>query len=674
MAEAAMPPRKIANDQLSELIKGSKPLDPYWVLANMTNFGFLQQGRKVRTVPFLVETRMGTAALIGEIEALRSKNGIGYIWIPSAYKRSLKVGGKPSKYLTCLVPDTSVVAFLGLENVIRSQMGIARKGEEFVASNEGFEKASESKLKDLLDLAAFFKKWSSNDGETPLEESLYLKIRSKYAADEYGNRTPLDASVSDRPVIGVVDDDIPFAHPNLRGPAGQFRTVRVWNQNVDETGKEKNLPLYFGYGRVTSMADMVRQKPPVVLPSEFKRIRRQSLASSHGASTCHVVAGNTPVDPQGGVLGLPQDLASGCDLIGVEFPRDFLKDTASGSLCVQALDAVRYIIDRAETYAPQKNADGTIEYRVPRKVVINFGYGGMGGPRNGTGLLDCAFDELMTQRGRLRIVAAAGNSHRIPCHAHLSAKKNAPAVFSLFVAPENPLLTTVEIWLSDGNASLARVSVCLTAPDGSRGPRVPIGSTNSIKENGVGLLLGSVVFPKVNAQSGRSDMVLVAIFPTDRYRQDAELAGQGIGRAPSGAWTITVENPDESPLEFDAWVERSDMADRSFRRQQAYFVGDGVTDVVQRVSFASPASATRVTSVGAKQVVDGEVSGYSGRGTWRNCAVQPDAFAFADAGPIVQGLRVPGRRTNSTTRFGGTSVAAPQVARAIVNDHGTQVP
>lgn len=665
--------KRVDDGELKSLLDGIKPIDPYWLLANMTNFGFCLQSRKTQTVPFLVETKAGASELLREIQNVRAEPVLEYIWIPSAYKRRLKDGGAQSKYLTCLVPDTSVLAFLKLENVVRAQMGIARKGEKFIADSFDFEKYIEGNPGKL---ASYFKYFGSNPKETAPKPEIEtsFSILSKYASSEYQNRKPLSADLRDRPVIGVVDDDIPFAHPNFRGPNGQFRTVRVWNQNAAESGKEQQVPFFFGYGRVTTSAEMAQNKSSATKPPGVKGIRRLSLASSHGASTCHVVAGNTPIDPQGGVRGLPADLASGCDLIGVELPKDFLNDTASASLGVQALDAVRYIIDRAETYAPEQQTDGTLAERVPRKVVISFGYGGMGGPRNGTGLLDCAFDELISERGRLRIVAAAGNSHRIPCHAHLSAKNEAPAVFSLFVAPENPLLTTVEIWLTDGSASLNEVTVSLTAPDGSCMNPVAIGDAGSILERGSGKRWGSVIIPRVNALSGRSDMILVAIFPTDRYRQDALYSQEGIGRAPSGVWSITVENKNAVPLEFDAWVERSDMADRSFRRQQAYFVGNGVTDSDHRISFASPASATKVTSVGAKQVVDGEISGYSGRGKWRNSTLQPDTSAFADASPVVTGLRVPGRRTNSTTRLGGTSVAAPQVARRIINDHPTQVP
>ena len=160
----------------------------------------------------------------------------------------------------------------------------------------------------------------------------------------------LPPAKSPNTVIGIVDDFVGFADRRLA--SGKSSRVKyIWSQDPTaprEGAGWKNLaPLSYGFELDTSgkSLDELRQ----AYPAQLRR-------ATHGAHIAHL-ATSAPE---------PEDLAATlADVIAVHLPKRTLADSSGGALNVQALDAVRYIVQRAGTKAP---------------VVVNLSYGTMAGP------------------------------------------------------------------------------------------------------------------------------------------------------------------------------------------------------------------------------------------------------------------------------------------------------
>jgi hypothetical protein len=226
--------------------------------------------------------------------------------------------------------------------------------------------------------------------------------------------------------------------------------------------------------------------------------------------------------------------------------------------------------------------------------------------------------------------------------------------FSIFVSPQNALLTTAEIWLPD-------------LPDGEEIAWElisPQGQSIALTRWGFAQIpdQASLIYPRKPAGGRHGSMALLAIRPT--------LVSEKAGAAPAGVWRLALSRPHAAagaaPALVNAWVERSDVADKRIRRQQAFFVGEHVTEGDAKRSLSSPASATEVISVGALDGADAvsSAANYSSQDKLRVPPL-PAHYAAASLSRAQRGLRVPGALAQTSQRTSGTSTAAPLHARTL---------
>jgi hypothetical protein len=169
--------------------------------------------------------------------------------------------------------------------------------------------------------------------------------------------------------------------------------------------------------------------------------------------------------------------------------------------------------------------------------------------------------------------------------------------------------------------------------------------------------------------------MLIALAPTDSRNPKRV-------RAPSGIWTIklTLEGK-QRPVEINAWVERDDppIGSGAPPRQSRLLTGslplavneESATDsLVQRKGTCSSiANGRRTIVVGACQA-DKEItcSRYSSSGPSRGKRAHwPDLVAQSDVSRALFGVTAAGTRGGTLVRMNGTSVAAPQVARVLID-------
>lgn len=497
-------------------------------------------------------------------------------------------------------------------------------------------------------------------------------------------------------VLGLLGDAIPFAHAALRDVQQASRVVALWDQ-----GREHNpvhtpwaKPTGFSYGaelrkdEIDKLIDLHAGDEDAIYASLESGRGVSPLRSrvSHGGMILPLMAGvqHMPVAPKWSSpdeehLVLQRgtaDAAAAAPIIGVTFPASHASDRSGRWMAVNALDGIRYILNRAEQYKTKDNK--------PAPIVINLSYGALAGAHDGTSMLESAIEELVSAyKGRLAVVLAAGNSHgarreadgegvdnkslpiSLPCeqHARFSLTKGEPKTLTLFVPPDKQEETYLEIWLRrSGNADDTRLdpnelpSIKVTAPDGETlSNNEPTLIEHSAKKRPIAGLYLRAVAP----QSTKRSMALLVIAPTQVHPR--------LPSAIAGRWTVTITSQANTDIQVDAYVERDDTSVGARRDQAARLVALDGGSLSDEDTLSDVATGASVFRVGALQDVgDGRwrsrVSRYSAEG---NDKLGLELSALADQGLARPGIRVSGSQSGIVIRANGTSLAAPQAARWI---------
>ncbi len=510
-----------------------------------------------------------------------------------------------------------------------------------------------------------------------------------------GSRAPPRATAAPAVVLGVLEDGCPFGHAALLRGNGSTRVQALWDQSVQARHDPKEAPAGLGYGRqrthqqlqalLAQAADGAGGSDEEALyadPACLQRGLRDE--ASHAAGVALLMAGSLALTPS--MLSTEQarpprpdtDPASTAPVVAVQFPFEQAEVAGARWLMVRALDGLRYLCQQAAALVPAHTA--------APPLAINMSYGSVVGAHDGTGLLESAMDELVQAYGPLGIVLAAGNSHgrkrdpedpfqRQPSgfHAEATLPKGGHTVVRLYVPPNKPIETYLELWFEQENLAFEAeqfldrddVSIEVQSPTGQRlkvgGRRRFAFDLPCAEQVGVGLFS----FQRV-AQSRLRSMALLVVAATQISTRRVEV--------PAGEWRVTINNRGPRKLRVQAWVER-DMVARTGRFDQAARLlpgGDGETEVAKptdRNTFNNIATSQHVFRAGALlargDASDPRPSAYSSAAGPRPAA--PEFSAVADESDASPGVRVSGNLSGSVLRMNGTSVSAPQAARWLAN-------
>jgi hypothetical protein len=389
---------------------------------------------------------------------------------------------------------------------------------------------------------------------------------------------------------------------------------------------------------------------------------------THGTHVLDLAAG---ADPMSAIEREPK-------IIFVQLPTQAVEDTSGGSMVTCVIDALRYILDRTGSIDPQAPATGPL--------VINLSYGSMAGPHDGSTLLESAMDALLAESKRLNpdgtrrryveIVLPAGNNFEADGHALLKLTPSRRSrSLSWQIQPDDSTDTFLELWYDRSAAGRVKVQV---TPPGGRTCDAPIDTAWALQGAGAAAPTAAVIH-RTRVASGLNDaMVLIALAPTRARDPVAPLADAGI-------WTVSACLVDDGdPVEVFAWIERDDptIGSRGSPRQST-FVRDrarparnrdyGTASLVRRsITCNSIANGTHTIVVGG--CVGGgaefEMARYSSAGPARRSAKAkrewPDLVAVCEESLALFGVAAAGTRSGIRARMNGTSVAAPQVCRALI--------
>jgi hypothetical protein len=205
-------------------------------------------------------------------------------------------------------------------------------------------------------------------------------------------------------------------------------------------------------------------------------------------------------------------------LIGVRFQTHGRSKRDAGLwLDVQALEAVRYIIHRAQEVGGASC-----------HALINLSYVTIAGPRDGSSLIESALDELM-DTGTCSIVIPPDNSNLSRCHGVVTIAREAVLRWRLPHACATP--SFVEIWFA-ANAPTPDIDVQIVTPDGDRSDWIESGDTAAYAIDDDTLC---TVVHRGRGARGDGHMILVALAPSvarDETRRAAR----------AGNWYIRLRN------------------------------------------------------------------------------------------------------------------------------------
>jgi hypothetical protein len=475
------------------------------------------------------------------------------------------------------------------------------------------------------------------------------------------------------PIIGIIDDEIAFAHERFRsGPKSRIKSI--WLQDTER--RDKNDGVCFGrrlkgdeiehfFKRGMSEDRIYR----AVGVTDFGRREYNPLAAraTHGT---HVL-----------------DLASGAPgefpLLAVQLPSQATIDTSGVTMGSYVLQAVRTIMLWADQIGHKGRSD---KEKVGSPLVINFSYGLLAGPKDGTQVLERLLADLIHHRNRrapTRLVMPAGNSYRTRAAARLDLYQNHERKLDWVILPDDGATNYVEIWLDGGagNDGYAPIEVSLTPQDEPDAtplrPRLNHVLQYVVKNKPV-----AGVYYQVFDRTGPRERVLLAVNPTVRNDDRRALA-------PAGRWKLSIKSFAEHRIKAHIYVQRDDTPfGYPNRGRQSYLdhpdayrrdpqTGDyweqapGCPIIYQEtlssIATGSADAPDHAIVVGAAEATDGHPpADYTSSGPTLVRA-GPDCSAFADEGDAHRGVLAAGTFSGSVVAMRGTSVAAPQIARQIAS-------
>lgn len=603
-----------------QILAGEKPVDPYLVWADLTDFTTL----RARSV--------GAVAVIAELEAHD---------VAAALKAVRKLGfDVPTLYDVPLIPKTkpnAPPAVYARVVTLRCQL---------------------EKLPKLFEVQALGR-FQLSLART-LANTLETKSPPRLAASKI--------------VMGVIDDGCPFAHPSLVDSKNNSRVRFVWDQTPSVPRRNGwTIPTDTRYGReivgleIDSRLQASGSNEALTYAAAgYRRFSEWGSAlfteGSHGMGVLHAVAGHPGVLPQDAPQSTQRDAAAKAPIVFVQVPSYEVGDTSGGWLSAAVLDGLRYIVNRAEVRPD-------LEQDVKQKIAINVSFGGMAGSHDGTSLLETGMREVMEKRGNVAIVLAAGNAQRYDTYGDRFVWDREPGLFRFFVPPDKPNESFLELWIDETHAEDQRfdpsqLSVSITSPTGARVGPIGYGAAETMVD--AGTPIAALIAPNFVPQSTHRRMILLAVRPTRVQRN--------VMVAPAGVWTVTLKydcaNDRSKAIRVHAWVERDDLLKGNRRTQQARLVQDdsGLVQPTHRLSSIANGEVTPV--VGGYRMKSLALAEYSGFGPSLRPSprIDPDLSAPSDLSPSLRGLRVHGNRGGVHRRMGGTSIAAPIATRWIANE------
>lgn len=469
-------------------------------------------------------------------------------------------------------------------------------------------------------------------------------------------------------LIAIIDSGCPFANLGFANINNRktSRFLSIWDQDdrPDFHAADGTKPAGFGYGRqierqainrfIEAATSNYTQHIDEDFCYRFAGYDTMQSRETHGSMTLGLLTSHwwsSSLTPEGKPSVL-NDLASNTsevDLVFVQLPRQLLLAPDLGSMERYALDGIRYILDCAGVNTTH--------------IAVVLDYGSDLGPHDGTGLFEQALDALVceakTKGKTLDIVFPTGNSFEKALHATADLMENSAPCLLWALPMGNEVTSVAEFWFNN-----SKVAFDLTVQPPAGEQAVSISLDSAVSKN-YGYF--SVTVKKIDQQT----LVLLQTSPTGL----SELANRQ--SAPTGVWRLDFKpsktNASIQNLKVDAytaWGGRNEGFAQRIFAAKFIEIPNGGFKVTGCGSVLSTACGKETYAVGG--YVDKPPfarSKYSGAGSVRGGTKEEkgaEYLAPTDEGIYQAGLLCMGARSGTWVRASGTSLAAPQVARALI--------
>jgi hypothetical protein len=492
---------------------------------------------------------------------------------------------------------------------------------------------------------------------------------------------------SDVPVMAIIDEGIGFLNARFRAGLRATRFLAVWFQVAERiaqgpigptgdirlgrvlTGAEINAHLKAGAQEAEVYAQVARAIYPV---SERSVMRRRV---GHGTHVLDLACGAVPEEPMSEV-----------PILAVQLPPSSIRETAGRRMEAHLVQGLRWILA-----VVLRQADAA---KVP-PVVLNLSLGTLAGPGDASEFLaDWIAHEIdrhrrMAPGAEVRITGSFGNARLSRLVARAEVRLRQPLSLDWRLQPDDGTASFLELRVDGMQAS--GLALTLDPPVGSGLPQLqatwPEAPGGWMLKDAEGPI-ARVSFRIDSTGRGLLHLALAPSVPTP-----------GQARALPGLWRITLQTVRNEPVRVVARVQRDDtpFGHAAHGRQSWLDHPEGWTwDVESRgytlpqpqVDGTPPCPVTRegtyvafggsdrdevwlVGSARPGQVADEwRPSSFSAEGADHlhrpGEAKGPDLVARGETGGFLGGIPAAGLVSGCRVRLSGTSMAAPQVARRLL--------
>lgn len=486
-------------------------------------------------------------------------------------------------------------------------------------------------------------------------------------------------------LLAVIDHGCPFAHREFKIDSNKSRLVALWDQNeVSPMAPELcTTPLGFGYGRQLDSAAMTDILNQATVNGDVDEALCYQLAgqplqtrATHGSHVLGLLAARHDTVHTDTVYPVSDSVAAKSPIAFVQLPRVFLETPSPKMMERCVYDGLRYLL----TCAQRSQI---------KRVVAVVDYGTHLGPHDGSGWLERAIDAMIDHARvdlqiRLDIFFPAGNAFKQKTHARWEKLSQGVSAIHWVVPPSGDTPSFFELWLETPTNSVA---FTLRNPSSDEVFACEMGSGAVSRTNTYAPTHGSLPTAVMTLRNlGAQTQLLVQISPTSTVPHRAS--------APAGRWWMELATDAEVCTAIDLYASAGGV-NIGFAQRVAS---------TRLVPVSGQASAYQITGLGNL------ISTGCGNKTWLiggHQAWAPYQLApYACSGPVRggkrskaypqnpptktptpgvcgagltavteqgfsrPGVRHIGTRSGSYIRLIGTSMAAPQAARAVVN-HAT---
>lgn len=523
--------------------------------------------------------------------------------------------------------------------------------------------------------------------------------QSSLPDDDDGNERPGPEEPGGEPekgtvVVGVIDDGIAFAHERFRTAIDATRVECVWLQDGDTDASTPQT----GYGReIRKRIDgsrpgidrLLRNSIRAGAVDEDEVYRHTGLVDfrhpGHKSAAWRIAHGTHVMDL---ASGYPMSAArNDRPIVCVQLPVATTANASGAGLDPYLLDAMRYILRRADDIAIDRNSG-----RLP--VVINFSYGTIAGPHDGTTIREIGIDNLIAARQRTSVVLPSGNSHLSRCYSQLVfTRRRQRRSLRWRVLPDDRTPSEMEIWLPyrlPDPENPSRIELTITAPGQPESQPIDETSQSVLNLHRNGHVIAQVVYTAVPLPTARG-MFRITLNPTTDHDLSA-------ATAPSGTWIVSMRNNSlrrrSGPV--NAWIQRDEsLYGHPTRGRQSHFdepcyahfdhggreieddrhPSQGDCHILRAGLINAMGTGQMTVVIGGYSRRERLLAKYSAGGpvTPTRDAPQahragPDAVAVSDDSRVHRGVLAAGTRSGSVVAMRGTSVATPVIARWIATD------